>query len=313
MMRGSTPFWFALTSMASISMTLGNKWLMTGTLAEHKHAVLILQNATAVAIIGAGMLLGLLSIEKLTRRQMAFYMWDAFVLVIQLYSSFMSLQYLPVSATTVVRALAIPLVAVSERVVLGSKLGWHQSLCACVVVLGAMLYAHEDVRGSLTSRNAVGYLWALGNLVSFASNALLDRVMMSTSKQTPMGMAMYTQGLSLPILWAEGALFHELTLSSVHRVLLHLDHGKTTALLLTGVGAALLGSCFAQCYKIASATTVTILGNTNKIVSVLVSIAIFGNEVNRLQCIGLTASLGGAMAYSVLGAKAKEQLHDKTE
>ena len=44
------------------------------------------------------------------------------MLVVQLYTSFASLQYLPVSATTIVRALAIPVVAWSELLVLGAEL-----------------------------------------------------------------------------------------------------------------------------------------------------------------------------------------------
>ena len=51
---------------------------------------------------------------------------------------------------------------------------------------------------------AAGYLFALFNLLAYTSNALLDRVMMSSSKQSAAGMAMYTQALSIPICLIEG-------------------------------------------------------------------------------------------------------------
>lgn len=290
-------------------MTLGNKWLMLdGALATHKHLVLILQNGIAVAVLATLSAMRIMSVGRVDARQLLFYCWDAIVLVVQLYTSFMSLHHLPVAATTVVRALAIPLVAWSEWLLLGSRLDVMKLAASWVVLAGALLYAHEDVLATATADSAdavVGYCWAGLNLLAYVSNSVLDRVMMSTSSQSAGGMAMYTQAISIPICWSEGALFHSLSFGSARALLLELDRRSAAALAVTGMGAALLSSCFAQCYKRASATTVTIAGNVNRAVAVLLSVLLFGTRPSPRQLAGLAVCLGGAFAYSLAGARQK--------
>ena len=131
--------------------------------------------------------------------------------------------------------------------------------------------------------------------------------MMSSSDQTAAGLSLLTQALSLPICWAQGALVSGLSVESASAVLRSLDRPTALALLLTGACAGALGSCFAQCYKIASATAVTMMGNTNKTLSVLVSFAIFGADLSAMQLAGLTICLGATAAYSIIGARRKAE------
>ena len=82
--------------------------------------------------------------------------------------------------------------------------------------------------------------------------------------------------------------------------------GRDGALAVTGVGAALLGLCYAQCYKLASATAVTIAGNCNKALSVFASKLLIPNtpSLDVAQLVGLLACLGGGTAYSLARAPA---------
>ena len=118
--------------------------------------------------------------------------------------------------------------------------------------------------------------------------------------QTADGLAMYTQALTLPLSWVHGALAHGLAPTSAVHLLVALDSTSAGALLITGVGAALLGRCYAQCYKLASATAVTIAGNVNKAVAVLTSALLLGHRITPVQLVGLGACLGGGFAYSLL-------------
>ena len=298
---GAAAACFTLLCAASVTMTLGNKLLMVGELVQHKDLVVCLQNCVAASVLLLLTAIGQVEIRPLDRKQLIFYSWDAVVLVFQLYTSFASLQYLPVAATTVVRALAIPVVAWCEWLVLGTRLQPAQHVCSWVVVLGAALYAREDLLAS--SSSAVGYLWAGANLIAYVSNSVLDRLVMSTSDQTASGLTLYTQALSVPICYVQGALLHGLTPQTAVHMLQTLDLRNSLALVVTGVGAALLGRCYAQCYQIASATAVTIAGNVNKAVSVLASVAILGDALSPTQLIGMLACLGGAMGYSLLRAQ----------
>lgn len=291
-------------------MTIGNKMLMTygnELLTKQKHLVLLLQNLIAVLALGVLAALKIVAVSPIDRKQMLFFTWDALVLVLQTWTAFEALQHLPVSATTVVRALAIPLVAWTERLVLGTRLDLAHHVCSWAVVGGAICYTFEDLAQHTTSATYyAGYLWCGANLLAYVSNSVLDRVMMSESKQTASGLSLITQALSLPICWAQGALMSGLTTSSAVTVLRSLDTTTAIALLTTGLCAGALGNFFAQCYKRASATAVTMMGNVNKALSVVASVLLFGSSLSGLQVAGLTVCLGGACGYSLIGAKTRD-------
>jgi drug/metabolite transporter (DMT)-like permease len=306
---GDARLWFCLLSLYSVSMTCGNKFLMSSPVfAGQTQLVVTVQNAIAVIALGLASACGAFQITAIDSKQLLFYCWDAAVLVVQIFTSFEALRHLPVSATTVVRALAIPVVAWVELLVLGATLTPREQLWSCVVVAGAIAYAYDDLHGS--SATAVGYAWALANLLAFVSNSVLDRLMMSRSSQSAGGMALLTQAISIPISVGQGVAVDGLTASSAALLLRSLDVRTATALCVTGAVAGLLGNCYAQVYKRASATSVSIAGNCNKALSVLASAALFGSRLSRGQAIGLCVCLGGAFGYSLEGAKRKDAAKD---
>ena len=263
---------------------------------------MLLQNAVAVLSIGLLILMNALRVERIDGRQAAFYVWDALVLVLQCWANFAALQHLPVAAITVIRALAIPLVAWCELIMLDTRLSAAHHACIWLVICGAALYAHDDLASDGRHTSLVGYFWACVNLLTYTANSLLDRLMMTSSNQTATGLSLFTQGFSLPVTVAQGYMLHGLTLRSTLHMVQSLDWQSVAALLVTGVGAGILGNAYAQCYKRASATAVTVAGNVNKALSVVVSFFVFGTEVSQKQAAGILCCLGGAFGYSLLGA-----------
>ena len=80
---------FALLTLSSVSMTVGNQWLMRSTaLSRSKHVLVAAQNAVAVGALAAAMALGRARMAAVTRAQLAYFAWDACVLVVQLWTSF---------------------------------------------------------------------------------------------------------------------------------------------------------------------------------------------------------------------------------
>ena len=298
--------WFGLLTIYSVTMTIGNKYLMMSDALKGQTQLLVtIQNSIAVVVLSLASVIGVFKVMAVDRQQLLFYCWDAVVLVVQIWTAFEAFRHLPVAATTVVRALAIPFVAWVEWLVLGTRLSTSQHLWSWLVVLGAALYAYEDVMAA--GFIMVGYAWAFANLLSFVSNSVLDRVMMSRSEQTAGGMALLTQLISIPISIGQGVLVDGLTATSTAAVLRSLDANTSIILAATGAVAGLLGSCYAQCYKRASATAVTLAGNCNKALSVLASVLCFGFELSAVQIAGLCICLGGALGYSLVGARARDQ------
>ena len=304
--------WFLLLSLYSVLMTCGNKFLMSSpAFAGQTQLVVTVQNLVALVVMGLASACGAFRITAVDSRQLLFYCWDALVLVIQLWTSCEALRQLPVSATTVVRALAIPAVAWVELVVLGATLTARERRWSWVVVAGAIAYASEDLYGS--SATAAGYAWALANLFAFVSNSVLDRLMMSRSSQTPGGMALLTQAISIPISIGQGVVVDGLTAASAASLLRSLDVRTAAALGLTGALAGLLGNCYAQVYKRASATSVSIAGNCNKAISVFAAALLFGSRLSLWQACSLCVCLGGAFGYSLEGARRKDAAATKAQ
>ena len=76
---------FALLTLSSVSMTVGNQWLMRSTaLSRSTHSLVAAQNAVAVGALAAAMALGRARMAAVTRAQLAYFSWDACVLVVQL-------------------------------------------------------------------------------------------------------------------------------------------------------------------------------------------------------------------------------------
>mmetsp|Transcript_21276 Transcript_21276/g.67970 ORF Transcript_21276/g.67970 Transcript_21276/m.67970 type:complete len:316 (-) Transcript_21276:465-1412(-) len=304
---------FAALTLTSVAMTLGNKWLMTQpALKQHTQVVVVAQNLIAVLATSLSALVGLVTIAPVTRRQLQFYSWDALVLAVQLWTSFKALQYLSVSSTTVCRSLAIPIVAWLELLVLGTRLEVRRHVCGWLVVLGAFIYAYEDV--VRVAAPLEGYLWALTNLAAFCSNSVLDKIFMSSLDQSPAGMAMITQLISLPISFASSLLFERRADElSMRQMLAGLEAHTTVALFATGALAAALGRAYAQCYKIASATAVTVAGNVNKMLAILLSILLFDARTTLTQGVGMALCLGAAFSFSLTGLQRDEEAKPKGE
>ena len=286
-------------------MTIGNKWLMMqSSLKQHTQVVVVVQNLIAVAITAVGAMLGLLQVRPISRRQLLFYSWDAVVLAVQLWTSFKALQHLSVSATTVCRSLAIPVVAWLEWLILSTRLTSHRQISGWLVVIGAFIYFHEDV--VYASAPLEGYLWALANLISYCSNSVLDKIFMSSLDQTPSGMAMLTQLISLPISLAGIALFEQGDAADIplQKTFLVLNKTLALALLITGALAAALGRAYAACYKVSSATAVTVAGNVNKMLAILSSVFLFDARMTSTQLAGMGLCLAAATSFSLQGLKA---------
>jgi uncharacterized membrane protein len=115
--------------------------------------------------------------------------------------------------------------------------------------------------------------------------------------------AFLPQLFSIPISIAAEAAFGSSRISFEAAISLSrtLNARSASALVLTGALAALLGQCYARCYKCASATAVTFAGNVNKIATIVLSVVFFGaSRTTPIQGLGMFVCLLGAFAFSLL-------------
>ena len=304
---------FLLLTFASVSMTVGNKYLMSTPLQNFKIITMIVQNGIAVFVMSTLMLFKLTTMVRITRSQMTYFTYDSLILVIQLWTSFEALQRCPVSTSTVFRALGIPCVAILEFFLLGKKLSMNQVFFCLLIVTGSFIYALED-----WELNRVGYCWSGCNMLTCSINAIVDKYFFSNSEQTSSGCTLLTLLLSVPI-----SIIHNKYVQSdgnggddfgeVWQVMLRQDRTTTLVLSLTGAIASLLGFCYTQAYRAASATTVAVAGNVNKLLSILVGSFLFAETLSLAKVCGIGVCLSGAFLYSQVEVRNKKAVDDQIE
>ena len=127
-------------------------------------------------------------------------------------------------------------------------------------------------------------------------------------------MAMLTQLLSVPVSLGQLLFLTPSTapLNMSAALLRSLDARAAATLAATAALAALLGQCYARCYMVASATAVTIAGNVNKAIAILLSVLIFKTRMTASQLAGLLLSLCGALVFSLLGQRSRSTAAKKS-
>lgn len=117
---------------------------------------------------------------------------------------------------------------------------------------------------------------------------------------------MLTQLISLPVSLGGTAVFEGgVDAQSIVVWLRGLEGRTALAICLTGALAAALGRAYANCYKVATATAVTVAGHMNKMLSILLSIMIFGARTTWAQAAGMSLCLGSAFAFSFVGLRSR--------
>mmetsp|Transcript_12048 Transcript_12048/g.24813 ORF Transcript_12048/g.24813 Transcript_12048/m.24813 type:complete len:193 (-) Transcript_12048:12-590(-) len=105
--------------------------------------------------------------------------------------------------------------------------------------------------------------------------------------------------MSLPILlFFGGFVFPEEPLAKLRK----LDSATHLFLFSTGFAGCALSVCYMSLSKFASATSISLAGNLNKLLSIVVGAVVFGNPLSPLQGVGLGVCLLAAMAFAQKGA-----------
>jgi len=141
-------------------------------------------------------------------------------------------------------------------------------------------------------------------------NAIVDKMFFSNSEQTSTGCTLITLFMSIPI----SVLFELSTNNSdgsnndsiaiydikqIHTLIANQQTVVIAALVITGALASLLGFCYTQCYRAASATTVAVAGNVNKLLSIVVGFLLFDDKLSFVKFIGIFVCLVGGFLYSI--------------
>merc|ERR1712130_335633 len=166
-----------------------------------------------------------------------------------------------------------------------------------VVLMGAFTFAHGDLEYTF-----YGYSLVAMNMSLFVFIQLYEKFQIAHSSQTPCGISCVQHIISVFI--SKENLF-----ASIHAA----PNPQVTVfcLILTGFAGCALSICYMTLNKFASATEISLGGNFNKLVSILVGFLVFSNPMTIQQIIGLAASMGGTFMFSQTQRKKKKGKNKK--
>jgi len=296
-----TTFWYVVFMLFSVGMTVGNKVVMRSL--QTPYTVLLVQTLASVLMnhVLSGSLAAfhmrpftLLQAKRLAVVSVNF--------TVMLGSSLKALPLVAVATVVVARNLCTVCVALGEWAVLGARFSTLQLAALFVTLVGSVVYAFNDITFS-----AEGYTWQAVNSACFVFGQLYEKWNLSKTDQTPAGVAQLKNLLSIPIMGVLIVLFGET--QNVH-VWAQQPFPVWMALSFTCVGACAMGIIYMSLYSISSATSVSVGGNANKVVSIMVASYMFKTQLDTNQVAGLCVCMAGSLLYTSASLKARQAERD---
>lgn len=292
--------WLFLLFVASVTMTVGNKYVMRQWGAAN--LLTLMQNGAAVVYLGAGKILGFVEMKAFTGQQWRVFAVSAFFLAMQILTSLMALPLVAIATVVAFRNMCTVVIACIDYCFFGTRFSRNMVLSLGLTTVGMIVYSSRDV-----NFNAVGYLWLAGNSVATIINTFWQKVYVTKYTrelkiQTSYGVSFIQQVETLPLVTGLALAYKE---TEKLPELLALPGVTKAVLLATCCGGILIGVAYPKCFSLVSGTSVVVASTANKAVSILMGMYLFGTILLPMQVFGLLVCVGGSLWYAVEGKRKK--------
>ncbi|CAB9523308.1 Solute carrier family 35 (UDP-glucuronic acid UDP-N-acetylgalactosamine dual transporter), member D1 [Seminavis robusta] len=293
-------FWLFMLFLASVTMTVGNKYVMQQW--PYANTLTLMQNGTAVLYLAWGNYSGFLEMKPFAMKQWQIFGVCSFFLAMQILTSLKALPYVAIATLVAFRNTCTVAIAVIDYFFFGNKFSQAQIASLAVTTVGMILYALQDV-----NFNLVGYMWLFGNSLATIFNTFWNKIYIThytkeLKIQTSYGVSFIQQIETLPIVGflaivnKEGESFGEMG---------PLTGWAKAAIFATCLGGVLIGIAYPKCFSLVSGTSVVVASTANKAVSILIGMWLFGTRLSFMQVFGLLVCIGGSLWYAVEGKRGK--------
>eukprot|EP00944_MAST-04C_sp_MAST-4C-sp1_P013548 g13548.t1 len=294
--------WFLGLFIASISMTVGNKYVAVNY--NYPNCMIFFQNSVAIVNLLIGEKLGFFKFKPFTTQQLLQVSVPSIFLSLQIMASLKALPYVAVATTVVFRNLATFSVAMAEKAFLKKSLSASQLHGLVVIVIGGIVYAWQDI-----TFNAVGYFWLTFNCIIYTASSIYTKQIIARIDQTSDGTALLQQIGSLPFILLYAIIFNELPKGITD--VLDLKILPFIVFVFLGFMGTLIALSYMNLYKRVSATSVAVASNINKVCSIFIAWFVFRKSLSSIQIFGLVVSIAGGLYYSFATDKAKKQAKEQ--
>jgi len=304
--------------LASILMTLVNKFVVSGQNFSMNFLLLCIQSTVCCVCVAFVKRLGIISFREFDVQDAKQWFPISFLLVSVIYTGSKSLQYLSIPVYTIFKNLTIILIAYGEVLWFGGRVTGLTLVSFFFMVLSSIIAAMTDVsttgdldgassvltdRPRVTSvmRNLnIGYFWMMVNCATSAAYVLAMRKRIKSTGFSDWDTMFYNNLLSIPVLAVFSIIVEDWGSENLTRNF----PPETRNILLFAIafsGAAAVGISYttAWCVRVTSSTTYSMVGALNKLPIAASGMIFFGDLVTFGSVSAVAIGFFAGIVYAV--------------
>jgi drug/metabolite transporter (DMT)-like permease len=310
---GPVLFWSLALAVAAITLTIGNKFIM-----HHFHFPMILlltQNTGSVLFILASTLSSKITFKKFTKTQFLIITGSAFISTLQLSASLISLPQISIATLTVFGNTRALTQSCFECVILREKFSWKELSALFVIAGTSIFYSSGDKTSSV-----VGVAWLIVNCISYVVLGIYKRFFYNRIEQTSYGIGFLENLLTLPFILVlclatgnikiPGVEF-DLSIPGLPRVSAdspsamsafmggEVDMLTIFLIVFTTIFASTISIIYTNLFRNVAATTVTVLANMNKAISIVIAVFLFHKQMPPIQFMALAIVMCAGVYFAL--------------
>ncbi|KAI0372802.1 UDP-galactose transporter [Pilatotrama ljubarskyi] len=306
--------------MASILMTVVNKYVVSGTGFNMNFLLLCMQSSVCVACVYTVKKLRIISFRDFDTKDAKTWFPISALLVGVIYTGSKSLQYLSIPVYTIFKNLTIILIAYGEVIWFGGRVTGLTLVSFILMVISSIIAAWADISDALAvgdpavaeamnglsavsgvvSKMNVGYFWMFMNCVTSAAYVLTMRKRIKLTGFSDWDTMFYNNLLSIPVLAVASIIAEDWGYENLNRNF----PPDTRNFLLFAIafsGAAAVGISYttAWCIRATSSTTYSMVGALNKLPVAASGMIFFGDPVTFGSVTAVAVGFFAGLVYAV--------------
>ncbi|KAG6333518.1 hypothetical protein ID866_5571 [Astraeus odoratus] len=314
--------------IASIMMTLVNKFVVSGRQFNMTFLLLSMQSIVCVACVLTVKRLGIISFREYDTKDATTWFPISALLVSVIYTGSKSLQYLSIPVYTIFKNLTIILIAHGEVLWFSGRITGLTMVSFILMVLSSILAAWVDVNAVAVSASSgaggmvvdvgvdlvsdalrslnVGYFWMLLNCLtsaayaSVASLVLLMRKRIKVTGFSDWDTMFYNNLLSIPVLLLFSMLVEDWGSENLVRNFPEATRNVLVfAIAFSGAAAVGISYTTAWCVRTTSSTTYSMVGALNKLPVAASGMLFFGDPVTSGSVSAILVGFIAGVVYAV--------------
>ncbi|KAK8854545.1 GDP-mannose transporter 2 [Kwoniella newhampshirensis] len=324
-MPAGSPVWPILSyCMASILMTVVNKFVVSGHQFTMTFLLLTIQSLVCVTCVWTVKRIGLITFRDFDWVDAKTWFPVSFLLVAVIYTGSKSLQFLSIPVYTIFKNLTIILIAYGEVLWFGGSVTGLTLVAFFLMVGSSIIAAWADISTTLARLSAgiavidptsgadvplptsvigslnAGYVWMFINCIASAAYVLFMRKRIKATGFKDWDSMFYNNLLSIPVLLIFSILVEDWGSASFARNFPEV--GRTfllSAIVFSGAVAVFISYSTAWCVRTCGSTTYSMVGALNKLPVAASGILFFGDPANMGNVSAIAVGGVAGVVYAV--------------